>query len=79
MRLSLHVCLFNLFYSYLFQGSGGSNSQEYSLGHLVLSGLNFTCHGLTEFMLKERVEYAWMMKLDLGKIVGSISGEQVCQ
>ena len=44
---------------------------------MALSGVKFTCHGFTEFLLKERVEYAWMMKLDIGKIAGCISGDQV--
>jgi hypothetical protein len=55
----------------------GSSPNEYSLGHVALSSIQFTCHGFTEFLLKERVEYAWMMKLDVGKIAGSVSGEQV--
>ena len=53
---------------------------EYSLGHASCSGVDFLCHGFTEFLLQERVEYGWLMKLIIGKIAGNVSVDQVhCQ
>ena len=55
---------------------GGGNS-AYELGHAACSGIDLNCHGFTEFMCQERVEYAWLMQLLVGRITGAISSEQV--
>ena len=47
------------------------------LGHIAFQGLNFNCHGLTEMMCGERVEYAWLMQLQLHRITGALSTLQV--
>lgn len=44
---------------------------------MALSGVTFSCHGLTEILLKERVEYAWMMKLNIGVVSASVSLNEV--
>ena len=58
-----------------------SNNQvsdsQYTMGHLVLNGVDFRCHGLTEFLYQERVEYAWLMQLCVGRIAGAFSTQQV--
>lgn len=51
----------------------------YELGHVACSGINFNCHGFTEFMCQERVEYAWLMQLLVERITGAVSTEQVQQ
>ena len=57
--------------------SNNNRASDYNLGYLVLSSVDFRCHGFTELLLMERVEYAWMMKLDIGEIVGTVSAQQV--
>ncbi|XP_019853101.1 PREDICTED: uncharacterized protein KIAA1109-like isoform X3 [Amphimedon queenslandica] len=49
------------------------DGKEHKLGVVALSGVTFCCHGLTEILLKERVEYAWMMKLNIGAVSASVS------
>ena len=41
------------------------------------NGADFLCQGFTEFLLQERVEYGWLMKLIVDKIVGNVSVDQV--
>ena len=55
------------------QGSG----TKYELGHVLVGGVAFNCHGFTEYLCQERVEYAWMMQLKIGRITGSVSTRQV--
>lgn len=74
--LSSFVCMCDYFVQGIYELE--RNTGQRNLGHAVVSGLEFSCHGFTEFMLQERVEYAWMMRLNLGKIFGSASVEQVC-
>ena len=50
---------------------------EYSLGHVSCNGADFLCQGFTEFLLQERVEYGWLMKLIVDKIAGNVSVDQV--
>ena len=47
------------------------------LGHVVINSIDFNCHGFTEFMCQERVEYAWMMQLLIGRITGAASPLQL--
>lgn len=47
------------------------------MGHVVLNGIDFRCHGLTEYLYGERVEYAWLMQLFVGRIAGAFSTQQV--
>lgn len=49
------------------------------IGHVVCRGLSLNCHGLTDMLVGERVEYAWLMQLDLQKITASFSTAQVFQ
>jgi len=37
----------------------------------------FRAHGLNETLCKERVEYAWIMDLDVGSVEGALATEQV--
>ena len=53
------------------------DGKEHKLGVVALSGVTFCCHGLTEILLKERVEYAWMMKLNIGDVLASVSLNEV--
>ncbi len=54
---------------------GGSDS--HMLGHVIIQSINFNCHGFTEYMCAERVEYAWMMQLLIGRITGAVSPRQL--
>lgn len=47
------------------------------LGHVVINSIDLNCHGLTEFMCQERVEYAWMIQLLIGRITGAVSPLQL--
>lgn len=47
------------------------------MGHAVLNGVDFRCHGFTEYLYGERVEYAWLMQLIIGRIAGAFSTQQV--
>ena len=51
---------------------------HHQLGHVFINGIDLNCHGLTEFLCAERVEYAWMMQLLVGRITGAVSSLQVC-
>ena len=53
------------------------NDPVYELGTLGCTGLEFNCHGFTEFLCQDRVEYAWLMQLLVGRITGAVSTEQV--
>ena len=55
----------------------GEETSGFSMGHMVISSVNFNCHGLTEYLCQERVEYAWMMQLLVGRIVGAMSPRQL--
>lgn len=50
---------------------------HYEVGHVVLDSVDFNCHGFTEYLCEERVEYAWMMQLVIGRITGAVSSMQV--
>ena len=52
-----------------------SNAAE--VGHVLCGGLQLNCHGLTEMLLGERVEYAWLMQLQVNKITAALSTAQV--
>lgn len=54
-----------------------SKSAHHDLGHIFINGIDLNCHGFTEFLCEERVEYAWMMQLLLGRITGALSSLQV--
>ena len=54
-----------------------SRANHHDLGHIFIDGIDLNCHGLTEFLCEERVEYAWMMQLLLGRITGALSALQV--
>lgn len=47
------------------------------LGNIACTGLELKCDGFTEFFCQERVEYAWLMQLVVGRITGTVSTEQV--
>ena len=47
------------------------------LGHIVCGGLQLNCHGLTEMLCGERVEYAWLMQLQLSRITAALTTSQV--
>ena len=49
------------------------------MGHVLCGGLQLNCHGLTEMLLGERVEYAWLMQLDVHQVTGVVSTSQVCR
>ena len=53
------------------------SDSQYTMGHAVLNGVDFRCHGLTEYLHQERVEYAWLMQLHVGRIAGAFSTQQV--
>lgn len=53
------------------------SDSQYAMGHVVLNGVDFRCHGLTEYLYGERVEYAWLMQLAMGRIAGAFSTQQV--
>ena len=53
------------------------SDSQYTMGHVVLNGVDFRCHGLTEYLYGERVEYAWLMQLAIGRIAGAFSTQQV--
>ena len=53
------------------------SDSQYDMGHVVLNGVDFRCHGLTEHLYQERVEYAWLMQLHVGRIAGAFSTQQV--
>ena len=55
------------------------SDSQYDMGHVVLNGIDFRCHGLTEYLYQERVEYAWLMQLCVGRIAGAASTQQVSQ
>ena len=57
--------------------TGDGNDPVYELGTLGLTGLDFNCHGFTEFLCQERVEYGWLMQLLVGRITGAVCTEQV--
>ena len=59
----------------MLQPSGGGAVE---LGHVVCGGLQLNCHGLTEILLRERVEYAWLMQLQVHRITAALSTAQVC-
>lgn len=59
------------------EGGGPTAEPDYSLGYVSSTGVDFLCQGFTEFLLQERVEYGWLMKLVVGKIAGTVSVEQV--
>ncbi len=52
-------------------------SSANELGHLVVSGLSLRCHGFTELLCAERVEYAWLIHLSMARITGTVSTLQV--
>ena len=60
-------------------GSGVADDAGYELGHLACTGFAFSCHGLTDYLCQERVEYGWMMQLQVGRITGAVSSQQVCE
>ena len=47
------------------------------LGHVIVSGLSLQAHGFIELLCQERVEYAWLMKLTIQRIAGTVSTLQV--
>ena len=47
------------------------------LGQLTIPSVVFRGHGLNEMLCRERVEYAWLMDIDVGCIEGAIATEQV--
>ena len=47
------------------------------LGQLTIPNVVFRGHGLNETLCRERVEYAWLMDIDVGCIEGAIATEQV--
>lgn len=47
------------------------------LGQLTIPRIVFQGHGLNETLCQERVEYAWLMDLNVGCIEGAIATEQV--
>ncbi|XP_065883206.1 bridge-like lipid transfer protein family member 1 [Dysidea avara] len=47
------------------------------LGQLTIPSVMFRGHGLNETLYKERVEYAWIMDLDVGRVEGALATEQV--
>ena len=49
------------------------------LGHVVINAIDFNCHGFTQYLCQERVEYAWLMQLQLGRVVGAVSPLQLLQ
>lgn len=53
------------------------SDSQYDLGHILLNGVDFRCHGLTDYLCQERVEYAWLMQLTIGRIAGAFSTQQV--
>ena len=80
--MNVHMCVCSChilnIYSMVLQVAS-NNFTSYEMGHLVLSGIDFRCHGFTEFMCGERVEYAWLMQLAFGRITGAFSTPQVRQ
>lgn len=54
------------------------SSNVAEVGHVVCGGLQLNCHGLTEMLLGERVEYAWLMQFQINKITAALSTAQVC-
>jgi hypothetical protein len=54
-----------------------SNAAE--VGHVLCGGLQLNCHGLTEMLLGERVEYAWLMQLQVNKITAALSTAQLAE
>ena len=55
------------------------SDSQYEMGHAVLNGVDFRCHGFTEYLYGERVEYAWLMQLVIGRIAGAFSTQQVSE
>ena len=53
------------------------SDSQFEMGHAVLNGVDFRCHGFTEYLYGERVEYAWLMQLVVGRIGGAFSTQQV--
>ena len=47
------------------------------LGHVACGGLQLNCHGFTEMLCGERVEYAWLMQLQLHRISAALTTLQV--
>lgn len=47
------------------------------LGQLTIPSILFRGHGLNETVCRERVEYAWLMDIDVGCIEGAMATEQV--
>ena len=43
----------------------------------MINSIDFNCHGFTEYLCQERVEYAWMMQLLVGRVTGVVSPLQV--
>ena len=78
--MNVHMCVCSChilnIYSMVLQVAS-NNFTSYEMGHLVLSGIDFRCHGFTEFMCGERVEYAWLMQLAFGRVTGAFSTPQV--
>ena len=68
----------NLLSTY-YNPSQSAGSPGYEMGNVACTGLDLNCHGFTEFMCEERVEYAWLMQLQVGRIMGGVSSEQVSE
>lgn len=57
--------------------SPSASPTNHDLGHVVISSIDLNCHGFTEFLCQERVEYSWMMQLLIGRLTGAVSSLQV--
>ena len=44
---------------------------------MIVSGVSLRCHGFTELLCEERVEYAWLINLTIKRIAGTVSTLQV--
>jgi hypothetical protein len=69
----LHICPFTVLIP------SWPSQQGSELGHIACGGIQLNCHGLTEMLCRERVEYAWLMQLQLHRISAALTTLQLAE